>query len=109
MVNIRSMTYEMKISAQNIMNEIESMIIAGIDPEFIENRLKFNIKKTLFDAAFFNKTIENFVSEFEYYDPKYFLQQYITKWDSMYNLLQKDFSNLHRILDIKIERSVPGW
>jgi hypothetical protein len=102
--DIHSMTHEMEISAHNIMNEIESMIIAGIDPEFIENRLKFNIKKTLFDAAFFNKAIESFTTEFEYYQPHYFLKEYNSRWNAIYSLLQKNFLNLHRILNVKIEK-----
>ncbi len=102
-IDIHSMTYEMEISSSNIMHEIESLIIAKINPEFIERRLKFTINKTLFDAAFFNKAIANFQAEFEYLNPKYHLKRYIDRWTTIFGRIQQTFSNIHRILAIKIE------
>ncbi|UYP48485.1 hypothetical protein NEF87_004770 [Candidatus Lokiarchaeum ossiferum] len=100
--DIYSMTREMEISTSNIMNEIESLIIVGIDPEFIEERLTFNIKKTLMDASFFNKTIESFESEFELIKPQVALETLFKRWNFIYSSLQKNFQNVRRILTIKI-------
>lgn len=100
--DIYSMTREMEISTSNIMNEVESLIIVGIDPEFIEERLTFNIKKTLMDASFFNKAIESFGSEFELIKPQVALETLFKRWNFVYSSLQKNFQNVRRILTIKI-------
>ena len=85
------------------MGEIESLIIVGIDPQFIEERLTFNIKETLMEASFFNKAIESFSSEFELINPQIALSTLFKRWEFVYSSLQKNFQNIRRILTIKIE------
>ncbi len=101
--DVFSMTREMEISTGNIMGEIESLIIVGIDPQFIEERLTFNIKETLMEASFFNKAIESFASEFELINPQIALSSLFKRWELVYSSLQKNFVNIRRILTIKIE------
>ncbi|MHA1672689.1 MAG: hypothetical protein ACTSYI_03595 [Promethearchaeota archaeon] len=103
-VNIYNMTHEIETSKMRIMNEIESMILVGLNPMKIEEQLKFLIKKTLIDATFFQKTIETFTSEFVYIRPEFFLKSDIKKWTLLYNSLQNDFHNVKMILTIKLDK-----
>lgn len=103
-VDIYNMIHEIESSKERILNEIDSMIIVGLDPLKIENHQKFIIKKTLIDAAFFQKTIEAFRSEFIYLEPLFFLEPYINKWNTLYGGLQTAFRNIRLTLEIKLDK-----
>ncbi len=95
------MNREMKRSAKNIMHEVESLIIVG-DVSLAEKRMRTNIKKSIFDASFFNKNIEAFQEEFTLIEPKA-LEEQIAIWKRTYEGLQSQYQNIKNILSVKLE------
>lgn len=103
LIDIFNMINEIKEAKTRILNDIESMILVGMNPEKIEEHMKFLIKNTLIDATFFRKTIETFTSEFVYLNPNYALNSRIKEWELLYSNLQSDFRNIRKILNIKLD------
>jgi hypothetical protein len=99
--DIYNMTLEMKNATDNIMNEIESLILAE-ELTLAEDRMRVNIKKALFDASFFKKNIESFQEEFVFLKADLLLQPQIRDWNQVYNALQDKFTNTKRVLTEKI-------
>ncbi len=102
--DIYNMTREMKFSSQNIMHEVDSLIFAE-EIELAEKRLRSNIKKALFDAEFFNKSIHQSIEEFEYFKAKESLNDVLTEWNIIFSGLQADFHNANLIMLEKIKES----
>lgn len=102
--DIYNMTQEMKQSSQNIMREVESLIFAE-QIEYAEKRLKTNIKKALLDAEFFNKTVEQSITDFEYVRAEDALSEEIKAWNKVYKGLKSDFQNVNVIMSEKIRAS----
>jgi hypothetical protein len=100
--NIFNMTREMEESSQNIMHEVESLIIAS-QIELAEERLRFNIKYNITKALFFEENIKSFQEEFKIIRVKSLLSPLIDKWNNIYGNLQRNFSNISKILSIKID------
>ncbi len=100
--NIFNMTREMEESSQNIMHEVESLIIAS-QIKLAEERLRFNIKYNITKASFFEENIKSFQEEFNIIRVKSLLSPLIDKWDKIYGNLQRNFSNISKILSIKID------
>ena len=100
--NIFNMTREMEESSQNIMLEVESLIIAS-QIELAEERLRFNIKYNITKALFFEENIKSFQEEFKIIRVKALLSPLIDKWNKIYSNLQRNFSNISKVLSIKID------
>ena len=100
--NIFNMTREMEESSQNIMHEVESLIIAG-QIKLAEERLRFNIKYNITKSLFFEENIKSFKEEFNIIRVKSLLSPLIDRWNNVYSNLQRNFSNVSKILSIKID------
>ncbi|MHA1341390.1 MAG: prenyltransferase/squalene oxidase repeat-containing protein [Promethearchaeota archaeon] len=100
--DIYNMTLEMKSSASNIMQEVDTLILAN-EVELAEKRLKNNIKKALFDAEFFNKTIQQSIKSFEYIKIEEQIKDVLKEWENVFKNLQSDFDNVNKIMSEKIK------
>ncbi|MHA1899142.1 MAG: prenyltransferase/squalene oxidase repeat-containing protein [Promethearchaeota archaeon] len=103
--DIFNMTREIKQSAKNIINEVESLIFIG-ETEYAEKRLTNNIRKALLDAEFFNKDIELSLESFEYIKPERPLKDVLDEWRRVYSNLQSDFRNVKLIMMEKIQENM---